>query len=833
MGKMQKSRYSIGKKLKEGGFGSIYMGFDNELNIPIAIKIIHTLGIDPIKQYKIAHDDAMIASKLRGHPNIVDVYGFKKSSTNKYIILMEYINGYSLVELRNLLIKLNISLPNDFALYIVSQSCEGLEYAHTRMNESDGMPINIIHRDISPSNIMLSFEGYVKIIDFGIAKGGIREQSETGSGLVKGKLTYMAPEQLKDIPYDHRVDIYSLGIVMLELLTGERLYKDTDNVNIWTLMQNVAKQNVDVPDIINKHNIAGNIRSIIYKAIAVDPLVRYASASDMQADIIKALSNKSETSLRQGLAKFLRETKRGSKKCEQKDDVFGAPSIDNLETVNIDGDMPDEKKEEVIEEQELSTMSDIITPTSTPTPKYEKLRYEHNLERLQEMVDERNKFVQQSRRADPISGLEKIENWAAHNKLSKLIKLDLDGKKIRLTIDRDKLYRIEKTSMKEEADASYYAPDEKEPYTDIIHDEQKELVSSSSVMPIEKTDESKSISIKRDYQKTVVLEAGDLEEQKIAGTKRKYFQKLLIISAGIVLLITIGILGTYFMPKIFVRSFKITSYPAGAEVTIGGETYGVTPVTLPPSQKKAEISLSLSGFPNISEEVNFGELKQKNIPFIFHKFLKISSNSERAQIYINEENIGYSEDTLIEEWKVNNPLNVQAYLEGYDPLKITMKYTEDGTFDFSPNNVPWLGVEAEPNTPDIILSFEFGQWVEFATDPPGAEFKDLNEKTAYTDSEKPIWYPEGKYPIYFKKEGYKTASYSLIVGPNFEKPELITLFKVIPLVTEPEPPEHVVPPPPIVVTPPEPPKPVVSSPPVVVTAPKPPKPEKIPPPTSS
>ncbi len=134
--------YSIDKILKEGGFGTDYLDSDSELNIPIVIKEIHQQGFDPEKQYKIAYDDALIASRLRGHPNIVNVYGFNKTKTGKYIVIMEYINGYNSIDLQYRLQKLNIQLPRDFSLYIVSQVCEGLEYAHTRIDKQ-GIPLNI------------------------------------------------------------------------------------------------------------------------------------------------------------------------------------------------------------------------------------------------------------------------------------------------------------------------------------------------------------------------------------------------------------------------------------------------------------------------------------------------------------------------------------------------------------------------------------------------------------------------------------------------------------------------------------------------------------------
>ncbi|MFC1552255.1 protein kinase [Candidatus Latescibacterota bacterium] len=311
-------QYSIDKILEEGEPGTDFL-----YNVIKTIDV-GTMEPDELKDY--VHNYALMSSKLNGHPNIVDVYGFHSTHQGGYIVNMEFIDGYSLSDLQNILKKLDTKLPPEFALYIASLSCEGLEYAHTRVNDSDGNLLNIIHRDISPSNIMVTSGGNVKIIDFGIAKGESREQSQSGTGLLKGKLTYMAPEQLKCIDYDFRVDIYSLGIVLLELLTGESLYGGDENLNRLTFIQNATKQNVDIPGLLDRHDINESIRAIIYKAIAVEPQDRYQSAKDMNSDIKSALSNKSETELGYKLAKFMKELTRTSKEPEKKKELYDSLS---------------------------------------------------------------------------------------------------------------------------------------------------------------------------------------------------------------------------------------------------------------------------------------------------------------------------------------------------------------------------------------------------------------------------------------------------------------------------------------------------------------------------
>ncbi len=161
-------------------------------------------------------------SSLLNHANIVQVYDFVKAN-DTYLLAMEYVDGRNLRQFINKARKLNLALPIEFACYVINEVCKGLEYAHRRKDDLSGSALNIIHRDMSPQNIMLSFDGAVKIVDFGIAKAKDRVD-ETRSGVIKGKFGYMSPEQANGESIDHRSDIFSTGIILFELLTGKRLF---------------------------------------------------------------------------------------------------------------------------------------------------------------------------------------------------------------------------------------------------------------------------------------------------------------------------------------------------------------------------------------------------------------------------------------------------------------------------------------------------------------------------------------------------------------------------------------------------------------------------------
>ncbi len=155
-------------------------------------------------------DEANIAGQLH-HANIAQVYDLGRIEEH-YFIAMEYVQGRDLRAVFDRLKRIKRGVPLNMAVYIVAKACEGLDYAH-RKKDAQGRPLNIVHRDISPPNILLSYEGDVKIVDFGIAKA-TKKLTQTQAGILKGKFGYMSPEQVRGLPIDRRSDIFSIGIVL-------------------------------------------------------------------------------------------------------------------------------------------------------------------------------------------------------------------------------------------------------------------------------------------------------------------------------------------------------------------------------------------------------------------------------------------------------------------------------------------------------------------------------------------------------------------------------------------------------------------------------------------
>ncbi len=224
-------------------------------------------------------NEAKIAAQLN-HENIVHIFDFGKSQES-YYLAMEYVWGKSFKAI--LARGGEQTVPVNLALYAIGRASMGLDYAH-RKKGVDNESLNIIHRDISPQNILVSYEGEVKLVDFGIAKA-VFQSSETKSGVFKGKIPYMSPEQVTGVAVDRRSDIFSLGIVLYELLTGQRLFQGESE---FETIEKVKSCKIDPP---SQHTtaIAKKIDSIVLKTLERDPEKRYQTGEELHDEVVRYL----------------------------------------------------------------------------------------------------------------------------------------------------------------------------------------------------------------------------------------------------------------------------------------------------------------------------------------------------------------------------------------------------------------------------------------------------------------------------------------------------------------------------------------------------------------
>lgn len=222
-------------------------------------------------------DEARLCAQLT-HPNITQIYDFGKVGQN-WFIAMEAVDGRDLKSVMRRLAETGEHMPLDVAIYIAHEVAKGLDYAHRRL-DAQGRPMGVVHRDISPSNVLIAFEGGVKVVDFGIAKAA-GHRSGSDSGVLKGKFQYMSPEQALALDVDRRTDLFSLGICMWEMLTGQRLFRGATDAETLELVKTTQ---VPAPSLYNPA-VPPDLDRICLRALAQHAGARYPDAAAMQREL--------------------------------------------------------------------------------------------------------------------------------------------------------------------------------------------------------------------------------------------------------------------------------------------------------------------------------------------------------------------------------------------------------------------------------------------------------------------------------------------------------------------------------------------------------------------
>ncbi len=267
-------RYVVRRKLAEGGMAEIYLasalgpeGFAKD----VVIKVVRPfLATDP-QFVRMFIDEARLASRLN-HANVVQIFDFGKHGDTWYLA-MEYVRGASLWELRRRCREQAVPFPPTLAAEIVAQVARGLHYAHALSD--GGQRLGVVHRDVTPHNVLLSFDGAVKLTDFGIAKAQL---GQTQPGALKGKFAYMSPEQARGEPVDARTDLFALGIVLWELVTGGRLFDGDSDVAVLRAVQDSV---VPPPSRLNPE-VPPELSELILKALARPREERFQTAAELE-----------------------------------------------------------------------------------------------------------------------------------------------------------------------------------------------------------------------------------------------------------------------------------------------------------------------------------------------------------------------------------------------------------------------------------------------------------------------------------------------------------------------------------------------------------------------
>lgn len=280
----EQQRYRVLKRLAAGGMAEVFVaesagieGFKKQVAIKRVLPALSR------KEQFIAMflDEARLCAQL-AHSNVVSVFDVGVGD-GTYFIVMEYVDGADLKHVMDFHKHNGLRIPVEAACFTVGKICQGLAYAH-ELTGSDGHPLNIIHRDVTPANVLITKHGEVKIVDFGLAKAS-SQLAASEQGVIKGKFGYLAPETVLEKPVDHRVDVFAAGIILWEMLAGRRLFLgNTDYETVRQVMQTaippIREINPEVPDA---------LEWVLLKALARDQEDRYLTARDFGRDLTRFL----------------------------------------------------------------------------------------------------------------------------------------------------------------------------------------------------------------------------------------------------------------------------------------------------------------------------------------------------------------------------------------------------------------------------------------------------------------------------------------------------------------------------------------------------------------
>ena len=293
-------RYLLERQIATGGMAEIWLarqdgvaGFEKD----IVIKRILPHMANDQKFVEMFLDEARLAARLT-HPNIVQIFDLGEADGD-YFIAMEYIDGVDLSDVIERARSLGTEVPPAIAAKLVGYACQALDYAH-HFREKDGTPVELVHRDISPQNILLSRDGVVKVVDFGVAKAAT-SQHKTQTGAVKGKLSYMSPEQISGRKIDGRSDLFALGIVLYELVTSQRPFGHESELLAITAILN---EQPAAPRAIAT-GVPPELEAIIFRALEKDPDARFGSAREMQMALDAVLHEMGALLSARDLAEYL------------------------------------------------------------------------------------------------------------------------------------------------------------------------------------------------------------------------------------------------------------------------------------------------------------------------------------------------------------------------------------------------------------------------------------------------------------------------------------------------------------------------------------------------
>ena len=653
----QFGKYYLIEKVAVGGMAEIYKaktfgvdGFEKQLAIK---RILPHCAAD--KDFITMLIDEAKLSVLLSHANIVQVFDLGKIGDD-YFIAMEYIHGINLRDIMYCCRETQKPIPPEIAVYIISEVCKGLDYAH-RKTKPSGEPLNIVHRDVSPQNVLLSYEGEVKIVDFGIAKAAMNI-SHTMAGILKGKIAYMSPEQAMGKGIDSRTDIFSSGILLYEALTNSKLFTGESQFEVLKKIRTSKIEANKLPP-----SIPDALKPIVAKALAYKPEDRYQNAGDLQIDLTKYLYSTYVDFSPRKLASFIKETFGDELKGEQ---------VKRAKATALESQTASMDVEEGAKQVDIVHREESITPlegtAEIPKPKKKKKKLLETMvtpteARVEEEEEEEEEEEPTEKKAvrKAVPRKKKPRRWPR-----------IAATLIFLAAVSYAAYKFipfagiwEKIAPREAVEAVGHAAISSIP-------EGAKIIINGKNTGLKTPADVRDLDLNKTYKLRLEKENYKSAETTIKPTSDKPLAVNLSLE---------GVAGT----------INIISEPPGAAILVDGKTIGkVTPYTIESLDLNKDLKLTLSkpDYDDFEQVINLKsttpqKISTKLTPVVKTGSLSITSTPKGALIALDDKDTGKKTPATIEDLALNKEYDVKLTLKGYEPWTKTLNLTKPEKIDVS------------------------------------------------------------------------------------------------------------------------------------------------------
>lgn len=771
-------KYEIQSEIKRGGFGVIFKGVDLLFGKQVAIKSIDPSLLGEAKYVDMFQAEALNIARLNHH-NIVHVYDVRKGADGQFYIIMEYIDGPDLGRLLRACKKKNTPLPQHLAVYIIAEVCAGLDYAHNRRDPENNQPLNIVHQDISPANIMINRNGEVKIIDFGLANLRRRKAQSKKEVYVQGKINYLAPEQVNGTDhFDRRVDLFALGLVLYETLTGERFFAATDPREA---IEQLRSGKWDASRLSDKR-LPEKLQHALKRALSFHPDKRYANANLMYMDLMHYLIMSAPAAdFTSEMAEFIEANYQETDAQEETTDSTAAGPIPGNADAEKVTNGETARKPEIADESTAKTERVDVDPKGSLSDTAVSDLLEISDDAVAE-IDVQKAKPETAESAD--ASAEKLE-----------------------TAKKDRTAKSKKTAKKKKEDAANSAASAVAPTETVASEEtsapQKTEPAgkeAESLIPLAKKKKPETAEAESDFYSIIEYADEDEEVKTIIDVVRlsaRTHKKGLVLTAISLIAAMIGFtvvdtfarftaIGENIYDYLFPPAVRISSIPTGAEVYLDDKPLQeTTPVSIPEiSPGVHKLMLTMPRFEPIVKSINVPRKGQLQVagessrhpsqPYVFQfkSQLELSSQPPGAEVYIDDVKLSKTTPTTIY-WEVRpEPIRIKMARPGFPEIAgmqidmlTGMESIEDRRF--------WKFQRLDRTKDHFAIEGIFRKNVTISSVPSRAEIylNDDDRPVGITGVNGNLLLTIGQHVVTLRKSGYIPRTFSITIDE--ETPEQI------------------------------------------------------------